>query len=154
VLREVVFRSHLEAFNAQLSKTMKELCEIPADGNCLFSAIAAGIANDKTQHMLFRQKACDFLQDHREDFENRIDWNGPYEEYIRKMRESGTFGGEPELIALASCEQVIIRIHRLGSDPYEIDLGNTLDKKVIELAHHIVEHHPPHYNLVIDRRLL
>lgn len=85
--------------------------EIRADGHCLFSAVAdqleqlsietGSVTADKPQekYRLVRAAAADYIQTHPDDFMPFLE--EPLPEFLHKVRDTGEWGGQLELIALA-----------------------------------------------------
>lgn len=86
--------------------------EIRADGHCLYSALADQLEQKRIPLMpgleelvgeqgykLVRDKAAEYIEGHRGDFEPFLEEG--FEEYVRKIRETGEWGGQLELLALA-----------------------------------------------------
>ena len=84
--------------------------EVQRDGNCLFhaatvAASAEGFYNmageEEMRHA--QQLRADVVEFMRRDEDKRFSafMTGDFEEYLREMLRSGTWGGEPELRAIA-----------------------------------------------------
>ncbi|KAF2502689.1 cysteine proteinase [Lophium mytilinum] len=150
--------------------------EIRADGHCMYSAVAdqmdqAGLGlNPRIQptiadkqldgvgeaekklpsYKLVRYAAADFIEQNPDDFAGFME--EPVDEYLRKIRETGEWGGHVELMALA--RQYGIQINVLQANgtvdeitPAEDSTATGDDKKVIWLGYY---HHNfglgEHYN--------
>lgn len=85
--------------------------EIRADGHCLYSAIAdqldqlgipLGSEADEqpvVAYKVVRAKAADYIQGHQDDFVPFLE--EPLSDYVHKVRDTGEWGGQLELMALA-----------------------------------------------------
>ncbi|KAF2769079.1 cysteine proteinase [Teratosphaeria nubilosa] len=82
--------------------------EIRADGHCLYSAVAdqleqlhipLGSTPSPLPYKLVRSAAADYIAKHQDDFVPFLE--EPLEDYVRKIRETGEWGGQMELMALA-----------------------------------------------------
>ncbi|KAF2846225.1 cysteine proteinase [Plenodomus tracheiphilus IPT5] len=147
-----------ERMAQQLKKRGLALHEIRADGHCLYAAvadqlttrelgltprisvtIAAGSpeANGNTQsYKKVRHAAADFIQEHPESFDGFTE--DPLPEHVRKIRETGEWGGHLELLALARSYGVrICVLHSDGSvnsiPPEEDERNNKAEKEVAEI---------------------
>ncbi|GAB7358623.1 hypothetical protein MBLNU230_g3853t1 [Neophaeotheca triangularis] len=104
--------------------------EIRADGHCLYSAFAdqleqrriplmkelealggGGNGEDgsgKEAYKVVRAKAAEYIEQHGEDFEPFLEEG--LSEYVRKIRDTGEWGGQLELLALAKSFGVDINV--------------------------------------------
>ncbi|KAL1792487.1 hypothetical protein ACET3X_008994 [Alternaria dauci] len=105
-----------ERMTTQLHKHGLALHEIRADGHCLYAAVAdqlqtrelglkprigvtmAGQSDEEADKMV-RHAAADWIQSHADDFSAFME--DPLPEHVRKIRETGEWGGHLELLALA-----------------------------------------------------
>jgi OTU domain-containing protein 6 len=106
-----------EQERARMLESMKEYNlvekEIRADGHCLYSAFAdqleqLGIPLDPSpdgnpevapQYRAIRAKAADYIDAHPDDFVPFLE--EPLPDYLHKVRDTGEWGGQLELLALA-----------------------------------------------------
>lgn len=84
------------------------------DGNCLFRALSDQLYGYPHQHSALREQVCDYLASKPEKFAAFIDVEKPFEDYVRTMRQSGTYGGHLELSAFAQLQQKQIKIVQPG----------------------------------------
>jgi OTU domain-containing protein 6 len=95
--------------------------EIRADGHCLYSAVADQLAQlniplgtapgaqaEVLPYKTTRSAAAGWIENHPEDFEPFLE--EPLPEYLRKIRETGEWGGQLELLALAKSYGVEINV--------------------------------------------
>ncbi|EDU45134.1 OTU domain-containing protein 6B [Pyrenophora tritici-repentis Pt-1C-BFP] len=118
-----------ECMETQLQKHGLALYEIRADGHCLYAAVAdqlqtrelglkpkiiIGDTGEKEMpaYKTVRSAAADWIQGHADDFSPFIE--DPLPEHLRKIRETGEWGGHLELLALARTYR--LRICVLHSD--------------------------------------
>ena len=103
---------------------MKErgLCEkeIRADGHCLYSAVAdqleqigvpLGSALDEKPTVAYkttREAAASYIEQHQDDFVPFVE--EPLPEYLHRIRDTGEWGGQLELLALANSYDVTINV--------------------------------------------
>ncbi|KAH7383977.1 hypothetical protein BKA66DRAFT_417489 [Pyrenochaeta sp. MPI-SDFR-AT-0127] len=109
-----------ERMAAQLQRRNLSLHEIRADGHCLYAAVADQLATrglwpspiataivqegkggwPKVQaYKKVRYAAADWIQSHADDFAGFME--DPLPEHVRKIKETGEWGGHLELLALA-----------------------------------------------------
>jgi OTU domain-containing protein 6 len=104
-----------ERMETQLQKHKLALHEIRADGHCLYAAVAdqlqtreldlkqeikVTITEEKSQaYKGVRHAAADWIEGHADDFAGFME--DPLPEHVRKIRETGEWGGHLELLALA-----------------------------------------------------
>lgn len=100
--------------NAQLRSMGLYAANITGDGNCLFRALSDQLYGYPHQHAVLRQGVCDYLEARSDKFAGFIDVEKPFEEYVRSMRQSGTYGGHLELSAFAQLKQKEIKIVQPG----------------------------------------
>lgn len=84
------------------------------DGNCLFRALSDQLYGYPHQHSILREQVCDYLATKADRYAAFIDVEKPFEEYVRVMRQSGTYGGHLELSAFAQYQQKEIKIVQPG----------------------------------------
>jgi hypothetical protein len=84
------------------------------DGNCLFRALSDQLYGYPHQHSILREQVCDYLATKADKYAAFIDVEKPFEEYVRTMRQSGTYGGHLELSAFAQFQQKEIKIVQPG----------------------------------------
>lgn len=94
--------------------------EVRADGHCLYSAVADQLAQldiplgtapgtqPEIPYKTTRSAAAGWIENHPEDFEPFLE--EPLPEYLRKIRETGEWGGQLELLALAKSYGIEINV--------------------------------------------
>jgi OTU domain-containing protein 6 len=101
-----------ERMATQLAKHKLALHEIRADGHCLYAAVAdqlqsrelglepqVEVAVQDGGYKKVRHAAAGWIEQHSNDFEGFME--DPLPEHVRKIRETGEWGGHVELLALA-----------------------------------------------------
>ncbi|TKY86051.1 hypothetical protein EX895_004876 [Sporisorium graminicola] len=99
--------------NAQLKRMGLYAANTTGDGNCLFRALSDQLYGHPSRHAQLRQETCDHLAARPEKFAGFVD-DKPFDQYIRLMRENGTYGGHLELHAFAQMMQKQIKIVQPG----------------------------------------
>jgi hypothetical protein len=97
--------------------------DVERDGNCLFRSIqafmdtrvipsagAGGATVDTWNHLAIRQATVDFIRSFRSHFTQFLPPGGD-EVYLTNMAKNGTWGGEPEIVALTNILQRSIEIY-------------------------------------------
>ncbi|KAK3065419.1 hypothetical protein LTS18_009262 [Coniosporium uncinatum] len=121
--------------------------EIRADGHCLYSAVSDQMAqlnldmkpkietkvvedgereNEVPTYRKVRRAAADWIQQHPDDFAPFLE--EPLEEYVRKVRETGEWGGQLELLALAKTFGLDINVLQAQGGVEKIEGGGDAEK--------------------------
>lgn len=93
----------MDRFLYSLEQTFHlRLVETPADGNCLFHAaslaLPRGMSAARSSHTAIRAAVVGFLHSKKEHFAAfQVD-----DAYLQRMSRGGSWGGEPELVALSN----------------------------------------------------
>nr|QBH67609.1 hypothetical protein UEMT_2075 [Ustilago esculenta] len=99
--------------NTQLKRMGLYAANTTGDGNCLFRALSDQLYGHPGRHAQLRQETCDHLAARPERFAGFVD-DKPFDQYIRLMRENGTYAGHLELHAFAQMKQKQIKIVQPG----------------------------------------
>ena len=94
--------------------------EVQRDGNCLFHAATVAASPEVFYNMVgeeevrhaekLREDVVEFMRrDEGQNFSAFL--TGDFEQYLRDMRQGGTWGGEPELRAIAGVKQRPVRVY-------------------------------------------
>jgi OTU domain-containing protein 6 len=112
-----------ETMDAAISAKGLRMKEIRADGHCLYSAVAdqlnechiglrpsirPAIVEGEEPYRTVRRTAAEYITLHKDDFEAFLE--EPLDEYVRKVGETGEWGGQLELTALAKAYGVDISV--------------------------------------------
>jgi len=129
--------------------------EIRADGHCLYSAIAdqlgiLGIglkpriaptfvtgqtdSGEQPPYKIVRSAAADYIEEHSDDFEAFLE--EPLFTYVHKVRDTATWGGQLELLALARTYGVDINVLQGDGQVTKIEGGESDENKKIWLAYY------------------
>ncbi|KAI0082718.1 cysteine proteinase [Panus rudis PR-1116 ss-1] len=146
-----------------IKKTCEELGvrihEITPDGHCLFSAIADQLKilgiDPKATYATTRHAAADYIHSHPDDFipflpsaygedtaaatsDSGLMSPAEFDKYCKTMRDTGAWGGEPEILALSRAYNVPIHVIQ-GATPsvvvHEPDTPNS-GGKVVRISYH------------------
>lgn len=149
--REVDFREALE------NDESRSIVDMLADGNCMFRALSDQLYHDRgDRHQEIRSDVCDFMAAKEADFTvflvlDEADGDedaANFDAYISKMREDGTWGGDPELNAASQFYRRDIQVFA-ASASYTIHHGAAKSAGAdLRVSYH--EH--GHYNSVRDMR--
>lgn len=119
---------------------------IRSDGHCLYSAFADQLAqcdmdikqgNDpvtQPAHRIARQVAAEYIANHPDDFSPFLD--EPLQEYIMKVRDTGEWGGQLELSALANAYGVEINVLQANGRIEKIEPGSAGTRKAIWITYY------------------
>ncbi|KAG9658442.1 cysteine proteinase, partial [Aureobasidium melanogenum] len=125
--------------------------EIRADGHCLYSAIAdqlqqleiplgsapsstPDIASTLEPYKIVRQAAAEYIEAHPNDFTPFLE--EPLDYYIYKIKNTGEWGGQLELMALAKKYGVAISVLQGDGRVEEINPNADADDKQLWLAYY------------------
>ncbi|KAK5629051.1 hypothetical protein RRF57_004766 [Xylaria bambusicola] len=127
--------------------------EIQPDGHCLFSAVADQLAQrkipisttkegDETQqppYRVVRKVATAYMEEHADDFAPFLE--ELLESYVPKIRDTAEWGGQLELLALASAYRVEIKVVQNGRTETirpgtESEIGGEGEDRTIWLAYY------------------
>ncbi|RDX56848.1 cysteine proteinase [Lentinus brumalis] len=140
------------------------LYEITPDGHCMFSAVADQLAllgivpQAQATYATCRAAAADYIFTHPDDFlpflpseggEDAAGATDPglmtreqFEKYCATMRNTASWGGEPEILALSRAFNVPIHVIQSGTppvvvhDPREGQKSKPGDKGVVYISYH------------------
>ncbi|KAG6846207.1 hypothetical protein H0H93_015419, partial [Arthromyces matolae] len=106
------------ASTAQLNSQLRSLglyaADTLGDGNCLFRALSDQLLGSPSQHLILRQRICDWIAEHRERYEPFVEDERGLEKHLECMREHGTYGGHLELSAFAHMEKRDVKVVQPG----------------------------------------
>ena len=120
--------------------------EIRADGHCLYSAIADQLEQlhiplgaapaDKpaTSYIVVRAAAANYIEHHQDDFVPFLE--EPLPEYLRKIRDTGEWGGQLELMALAKSYATDINVLQDFGRVEKIESGGEKSEKEMWLGYY------------------
>jgi len=128
----MIYEKELRVFQNKLSHVGLCIHSVPADGNCLFSAVSHQLYSTSEHHSALRKQAVDFMLDHSEDFKGFIP---DLENYTARMSTLGIWGSHFEIQALSRALGVNFAIHRLNSPPTLIQ--NFEDSRWVHLSQHL-----------------
>jgi OTU domain-containing protein 6 len=139
----------LEQFRRQ---DLKEK-EVRADGHCLYAAVADGLEcqglelspimasatgnQDQTieDFRIVRQTAAKYIEDHADVFIPFLE--EPLVDYVSKVRDTGEWGGQVELLAIAKAYNVDISVLQSDGEPVDIEGDGPADsRKKLFLAYY------------------
>lgn len=126
--------------------------KIRSDGHCLYAAVADQLSEadiklkpelvtiplepgrvSMPDYLVVRQAAASYISDHPDDFSPFLE--EPLDEHIRKIRETGEWGGHLELSALSKAYRVRINVLQ-GNDRIEVIDSNSENKHTLWLAYY------------------
>ncbi|CAO1634613.1 unnamed protein product [Sympodiomycopsis kandeliae] len=100
--------------NAQLKSMSLYASQTSGDGNCLFRALSDQFYGHPEHHARLRQEICEYLAASPDRFAGFVDIEKSFDEYVKTMRQNGTYGGHLELSAFASLKKKEIKIVQPG----------------------------------------
>ncbi|KAK5127231.1 hypothetical protein LTR85_008593 [Meristemomyces frigidus] len=120
--------------------------EIRADGHCLYSAVADQLEQLQVPlgsvpgtepalcYKAVRSAAADYIDQHQDDFVPFLE--EPLPEYLHKIRETGEWGGQLELMALAKTYGTDINVLQDFGRVEKIESGSGRDGKEMWLGYY------------------
>ena len=126
--------------------------EIADDGNCLFRALADQVYGDQEQHVVVRDRACKYMDLHREKFSQFIDTDvifRDFSHYLKNMRKLKTWGGNLEIIAISELYQRRVEVYAQQTVP-RITLSDSVSYDNDFPPIRITYKNGNHYNSVIS----
>ena len=120
--------------------------EIRADGHCLYSAVAdqldqlhialgsAPAEQAMLHYKVVREAAASYIEQHADDFVPFLE--EPLPEYIHKIRDTGEWGGQLELMALAKTYSIDINVLQDFGRVEKIESGSDGDGKAMWLGYY------------------
>jgi len=108
-------------FALALKKRGLEIVEQEGDGNCLFRAISLQVYGDPSMHNEVRQRCLDHMARDEEHFAQFIT-DEPFQEYIRRKRQDGVHGNNPEIQAISELfnRPIEVFVSEKGATPLNI----------------------------------
>ena len=88
------------------------------DGDCLFRAVSQEMYGGQSNHLRLRSVTCDVMDSSVFPFADYVEDNEDPKEYIQRMRRSGQYGGNQEMLALVIHLERQFEVHdHLYPDP-------------------------------------
>ncbi|CAC5401217.1 OTUD3 [Mytilus coruscus] len=114
--------------------------------NCLFRALGDQLEGHCRNHYKYRFEICNYMSEHREEFEPFVEDDTPFEKYIKNLSAIGTYAGNDAIVAFARLYQINVVIHQLNS-PFLLIQGPKTQSQTIKQIH-ISYHNGDHYSSV------
>lgn len=130
--------------------------EVRADGHCLYASVAdqlsllgvglrpqisptiiSGMEGEESKlepYRTVRKTAANYIKKHEDDFVAFLE--EPVDEYVRKVGETGEWGGQLELLALAKAYEVNISVLDGNGQVHEVEGSKKDEEKRIWLAYY------------------
>lgn len=153
------------AINRICNELGLDMHEITPDGHCLFSAVADQLAllnllpSHEAHYLNTRYAAAGYMLAHPEDFapflprlegedgrgasESGIIGPREYARYCATIRDTGAWGGEPEILALSRAYAVTIHVVQGGQPPVVVHdpsgkprTDNLKDQRAVRISYH------------------
>ncbi|EFX68273.1 hypothetical protein DAPPUDRAFT_114724 [Daphnia pulex] len=140
----------------QLRRSLEQLhlklVEVPADGNCLFSALAHQWFGNMNKHLDMRLLITDYLSKY-DEFYSHFEDNSKktFTDYITELRKPGTYGDHSSITAFSSKFKVAVRIYRPNGNHTLEECPGSVHNDVM-IAYNEVNHYYSVVNIVDDRQ--
>ncbi|KAI0064626.1 cysteine proteinase [Artomyces pyxidatus] len=163
----------LEREAKEEEKAIRRICddlsldmhEINPDGHCLFAAIAdqlellAVLPPAQATYATIRHAAADYMFSHPDDFvpflpssagedgagagDTGLISPAEYEKYCASIRDTGVWGGEPEILALSRAYNIAIHVVQGGQPPIVVHdpsgnphMDNLKEQRAVRISYH------------------
>lgn len=128
---------------SELSAIGLRVHEVDADGSCFFRSLADQLEGRSGDHRELRRRVVSYVRSHRENFEPFVEDDEPFDDYVQRMAEEGTWAGHLELHAASAELGVHIRVYQEGQPPWTVR-NNADGAPMLHLSYH----DGMHYNSV------
>eukprot|EP01129_Flabellula_baltica_P006185 TRINITY_DN228_c0_g1_i1.p1 TRINITY_DN228_c0_g1~~TRINITY_DN228_c0_g1_i1.p1 ORF type:complete len:464 (-),score=93.17 TRINITY_DN228_c0_g1_i1:48-1439(-) len=145
------YETNRKRLNERLSSLgMKEKTDIPADGNCQFSAVSDQLYNNIRHSQFVRRSCVEWLRNNRQwELDNGTTledycYGTGWDDYCDELARDGIWGNHVTLIALSECFKVKIKVISSiegGNYMTEIVPTKILSNKVVMLSHYAEYHY-------------
>ncbi|CAI8013286.1 OTU domain-containing protein 3 [Geodia barretti] len=110
-----------KSFSNQLAVQGLRLEDVPADGNCLFRALANQLREPRVSHYSLRREVVQYMRQNRHQFEEFLaEEDDSYEEYLRQLGQDGKYAGNDAIVAFSRAFSANVVIHQLNCPRWEI----------------------------------
>ncbi|KAI0273367.1 hypothetical protein BC834DRAFT_947610 [Gloeopeniophorella convolvens] len=153
------------AINKMCDELSLEMYEINPDGHCLFSAVADQLAllnlvpPQEAHYSRTRHAAAEYMLAHPDSFipflpsaegedgagagDSGLIGPREYTRYCETIRDTGVWGGEPEILALSRAFQVPIHVVQGGTPPVVVhdpngapQIDNLKEQRAVRISYH------------------
>lgn len=76
----------------------------------MFRALSDQLYGHDGKHAILRRQVCDHIAARESAYAGFVDTERPFADYVRAMRERGTYGGHMELTAFARLKRRSIKV--------------------------------------------
>lgn len=121
---------------SELSQIGLRVHEVEADGSCFFRALADQLHGSNGDHRALRQRIVSHMKDHRDEYEPFVEDDEPFDNYIERMGEEGTWAGNMELQAGSQVLAVNLRIYQAGERPWTVKNFPEESAPLLHLSYH------------------
>ncbi|KNC78516.1 hypothetical protein SARC_09061 [Sphaeroforma arctica JP610] len=153
-----------EAFRLKLKPLGIQIQPIPADGDCLYAAIAdqlerhsRTVNGEVPTAALIRALAANHMRNSRDDFlpfclnedGDMVDSSG-FDRYCQSVEHSKQWGGQLELRALAEALQTTVIVYQARSNEMPIEIPNSQEEPLLVSYHQHSYTLGAHYNSLLQ----
>ncbi|KAH7624023.1 hypothetical protein Ndes2526B_g01276 [Nannochloris sp. 'desiccata'] len=128
----------------ELSQLGLRVHEVAADGSCFFRSLADQLEGRSGHHCYLRKTIVQHIKTNKDIFEPFIEDDEPFDEYIERMADEGTWAGNLELQAASIQLKANLKIYQAGQPPWIVKNFSTEEVPML----HISYHDGMHYNSV------
>ena len=128
-------------YSQQVGRLGLFIRDVKGDGNCMFRSVADQLYSQEHRHAEVRTALCNFVDEHRPDFEPFVEDDEDFDVYLARMRTDGEWGGNFELAAVVRCFGVHVIVHQLSAPRYQLTNHEGGSSRTIHLSYHDGEHY-------------
>ena len=137
---QVIAEQNYSSFGDDLAKLGLMIRTARGDGNCLFRSVCDQLEGHQNNYDFYRQEACKYMIDNKDFYQNYIEDDQTFDDYIAEMIQDGEWGGNLELQAMSMKFQVNFYIH-IFQHPMLILHNFDNPKKELHLSYHEGQHY-------------
>ncbi|CDW88215.1 UNKNOWN [Stylonychia lemnae] len=128
-------------FRTQLAQYGLKVKEMGADGNCLFRSLADQLEGNEKLHRKYRQEACDFIEQNKEQYAPFIEDDETIDQYLEDMNKESTWGGQLELQALSLLYKFNYIVHQVDNPSMAFSSFDWGTVPTLHISYHLGEHY-------------
>jgi hypothetical protein len=102
----------------------------------LFRSIADQIENDDSNHLFYRKKIVEYIEQNQEHFSLFMEDDETFNDYVERMKSNSEWGGHLELFSASQCLNTSITVHQQETDHPVYILQCKTSNRSINLSYH------------------
>eukprot|EP00003_Mantamonas_plastica_P003063 TRINITY_DN1248_c0_g1_i1.p1 TRINITY_DN1248_c0_g1~~TRINITY_DN1248_c0_g1_i1.p1 ORF type:complete len:200 (-),score=66.46 TRINITY_DN1248_c0_g1_i1:507-1106(-) len=145
----------LQKLKEKLNPLGLKVKSVPADGNCLFAAVANQLnlrQGKNVRHKDIRQQTMTYMKNHPDQYASFI--TEDFDDYCERMQSQPLWGGHVELMAMAEMLDTAIEVYQAEDEPLimggEHEEDDEAQPLTISYHRHLIST-GEHYNSVVPK---